>query len=120
MKRDMDLIRKILIEIENSQVYPIKENIEIEGYKEDVIIFHIILLKEAGLIEADFIKNSDGSTIAEVSRLTWEGYEFLDSTRNSNIWNKAKSIALNKTSGLTFTILKELLITLAREAVLNQ
>jgi len=120
MKRDIDLIRKILIKIEDSKECPIKGKIEIEEYKEDVIIFHIILLEEAGLVEADFTKIGDGTKIAEVSRLTWEGYEFLNSTRNIKIWNKAKSLVLKKTNGLTFTILKELLITLAREAVLNQ
>lgn len=121
MKRDMDLIRKILIKIEDSKEYPIRENIKIEGYEDDSINFHLILLGEAGLVEVDSKELSDGTTvIVEVSRLTWEGYEFIDSSRNNKVWNKAKSLVMKKTSGLTFTILKDVLISIAREAVLNQ
>ena len=121
MKRDMDLIRKILIEIENSKEYPIKGNLEIEGYDDDFINFHLILLGEAGLVKVDSIELSNGKIdIGEVSRLTWEGYEFFDSSRNEKVWKKATSLVMKKTSGLAFTILKELLIAFAREAIFNK
>ena len=120
MKRDMDLIRKILIKIEDTKEYPIRENIKIEGYDDDSINFNLILLGEAGIVEVDSKELTDGTKIiVEVSRLTWEGYEFLDSSRNNKVWNKAKSLVMKKTSGLTFTILKDVLISIAREAVLN-
>ena len=119
MKRDMDLIRKILIKIEDSKKYPIREKIKIEEYEDDSINFHLILLEEAGLVEVDLTKMGDGKPIVDVSRLTWEGYEFLDSSRNNKVWNKAKSLVMKKTSGLTFTILKDVLISIVREAILN-
>ncbi|MCK4358715.1 MAG: DUF2513 domain-containing protein [Candidatus Cloacimonetes bacterium] len=86
MKRDMDLIRKILIKIEDSKEYPIRENIKIEGYDDDSINFHLILLGEAGLVEVDSKELSNGTkVIVEVSRLTLKGYEFLDSSRNKKV-----------------------------------
>jgi len=58
MKRDMDLIRKILLSIEDHEEdTDLTEfnNLEKEGHSKSEIYYHIELLNEAGLIDATFL-----------------------------------------------------------------
>lgn len=90
MKRDMDLIRAILLALEEQSAYPRAINLEIEGYDKETISFHIMLLDEAGLIEA-FDATTHGSLNWMPQRLTWDGYEFLEAARNEKVWKKFKN-----------------------------
>lgn len=113
MKRDMDLIRKILLQIEDDG-----DVSSIEGYEEPVILKHLELLEEAGLINASF-KGADQTRIvsAHVERLTWSGHEFLDAARSDTLWNKAKGIIEKKAESVSFAILQSLLVQLAKSAM---
>lgn len=87
MKRDMDLIRKLLLLIEEQGHDKIRwiENVEIEGYTEQQISQHVWLLADGGYIEA--IDLSNMSRIAHRPRcLTWRGHEFLEAIRDKDIW----------------------------------
>ena len=54
MKRDMELVRKILLETEEASNNPIEWiALNIEGYDPEVISYHVKIMKEAGLIEAE-------------------------------------------------------------------
>lgn len=100
MKRDLDLIRLILLELEN------ENEISFSDYTQDQLNYHKALVKEAGF--ADGIvhyNNTDSSDIPDfvlLKRLTWEGHEFLDKAKNEKTWNKAKSIIKDK--GLTLSV----------------
>lgn len=90
MKRDMDLIRKILLAIEADE-HGFAPKIEIDGYTEEEIGYHAILLGEAGLVKvSDVTSMGNKSPEAIITRLTWAGHEFLDASRNNRIWNQAK------------------------------
>ena len=90
MKRDMDLIREMLLAIEaHPSGFGLK--IEIPNYTEEQINYHAFLLGEAGLAEVSSITtNYSKSPEAMVKHLTWAGHEFLDSARDNTIWNQAK------------------------------
>ena len=49
MKRDMDLIRLILLEIENSEPYEILR-LDLCGYEDSEVNYHLELLIAAGLV----------------------------------------------------------------------
>jgi len=90
MKRDMDLIREMLLAIE-SDAHGFAPKIEILGYTQEQINYHAFLLGEAGLAKViDTTSMGNESPEALVTRLTWLGHEFLDSARENNIWNQAK------------------------------
>lgn len=112
MKRDMDLVRKILLKMEarpqSESGYPLA----IDGYESDTINFHVVLLQEAGLITAI----DTGLQWLPVD-LTWEGHEFLDAARSERRWRKAMSIIEKQEGAVPFEILKELLLGFARDAV---
>lgn len=120
MKRDIDLIREILLKVEEEpyRYWDLGIELEINGYSEEGLSYHVLLLKEAGLVEARTLATPGSRFLTYLpQRLTWAGHEFLDASRDDTIWEKAKSRLLEKSGGLAFDVLKALLIELGRQAV---
>ena len=119
MKRNMDLIRAILIQIE--KYGEIRENPDLANYDKAEIGMHVTLMRDHGLIEASVTVAGDGPTYRVVSyrivKMNWEGYDFLEASRNDTIWQRAKKICLENTGGLTFDTLKQCLLDLASQAI---
>jgi hypothetical protein len=92
MKRDMDLVRVMLLAIEESP-HGFAPKIEISGYTQEQIGYHATLLKEAGLAEG-IETTTMGSQSPElmITRLTWLGHDFLDNARENQTWNQAKDM----------------------------
>jgi uncharacterized protein DUF2513 len=110
MKSDMDLHRKILLEIEKAP-YEKDEGMfdfAVEGYDRDSVSYHIMILDEARLIQARNLNRGITGFWVPI-RLTWEGHEFLDAARDNNRWNKAKG-AMTQVGGFALDVMKQLLI----------
>lgn len=119
MKRDMDLVRKILKLVQddpNPNRFTSLTPLEEEGYNREQIAYHVRLLAEAGLVETTDTSTLQGMSYG-VRNLTWQGHDFLDASRDDTIWEKAKNIVLKKTGGLAFDTLKATLIDLGKNAV---
>ena len=115
MKRDMDLIREILIVIENHEHGFAPDKLKIDDYNDEQIGFHVLLMGDYGLLRVnDFTRMDSKSPFASPGRITWDGYEFLELSRNSQIWQKAKDIITQKGVGLPFDMIKALLTTLIK------
>lgn len=123
MKRDMDLVRKILFAIEAHPptLGPLKINIE--GYSKEIIDYHLTLLKDAGFIEGinPGAKSGFGDIVAMTipMRMTWQGHEFLDACRNESIWNKAKDKLQSVGGEVPLEVVKSVLITPITKQVLG-
>ena len=114
MRRDMDLIRQILLEIAEKSTNDSALQIKIEGYSENVISYHVEILAQAGLICAtDRSQGPIGTRWFPIS-LTWDGNDFLDAAGNDTTWNKAKSIVKEKAGTVAFDVLKEILSGIAK------
>ena len=116
MKRDMDLVRKILIAIEREDG---NLNFDALGHEREQVYLHIELMKEHGLVDAMIDRDDDGPKheilMCNVECLTWDGHDFLDKIRNESIWEQAKRKCLNETGGLSFELLKGCLIYVAKQ-----
>ena len=108
MIRNMDLARKILFELEKAPFKTGWAEIQLDGYSQDEIVYHVMLLAEAGLIRAIDVSHGSNNIWRPV-RLTWEGHEFLDAARDDTRWNKAKGV-MDQVGGFVFDIGKQLLI----------
>jgi len=104
MKRDFDLIRKLLLFFEEKPDAGHIEVPPIENYEEMEIKYHLLLLYDAGLVRCEPAKSSSGDRVIYVIPfdLTWAGHEFLDKIRNEGIWGKTKETILSKGGQLTF------------------
>jgi len=83
MKREKDLCVKILQFIEENQTsYEpyISDNINIEGYTNVQIIYHLDLLEDGGLISIETIYTL-GNSWRRIERITNEGHDLLDEVR---------------------------------------
>lgn len=117
MKRDMDLIRKILSDVEATQT-----DGPLISLKDPHEAYQALLLKEAGLIEASIINGPFGKPRgAIIQRLTWNGHEFLDASRDNKIWKMAMEYIIKPGVSWTFPILMEWLKSEAqRHFTVNQ
>lgn len=106
MKRDIDLIRRILLDVEESEAGTPHMRIFFDGeFTDDVVNAHIELMVDAGLVEGSVTRSTQGIVRANVRRLTWAGHDFLDATRDATIWAKAKKTVLQKGSSFTIDLL---------------
>lgn len=115
MKRDMDLIRAILMAIEEMPTpRPRQTDFKLDGYDPEIVSYHVFLLNDAGLIQASDVSHNLAFAWAP-KRLTWAGHEFLDAARNDNIWAAAKKVC-GGAGSLSFDVLKGILVKLGTAA----
>ena len=118
MERDMDLVRRILHEVEKAPFDMGGVDVKLPGVSDEALQNHLLLLWEADLIHAMDASGGGNPQYLPI-RLTWIGHEFLDASRDDTLWNKAKGVVVKKTGGLTFEVLFALLKEWAKEAVLG-
>ena len=116
MKRDLDLIRRILFAVEARQETEAPFSVDVPGYSVEQIGYHVQLLSSAGLLRAmDFSGN--GPMDWQAQSLTWAGHDWLDATRSDTVWHKVKATAKDKGVTLTFELVKQLAVTLTASAL---
>lgn len=109
MKRDMDLVRSILLHCADSriEIVPLKSFEALADPK--VVVAHIRLLRDANLVSAEYRTSrlAPGNQTLLGWRLTWQGNEFLESVRDPEIWRKTKSGA-EKVGAWSIKLLSEI------------
>lgn len=117
MKRDMDLIRKIILWAEEQPPGPLRD-ITIEGYSDGAIAHHCYLLVDSGLAAGDDITTSASEFFPEyfITHLTSAGHDFADSVRNEYVWNEFWEMAKQKgIKSASMDVVKKLLDTQIRK-----
>jgi hypothetical protein len=113
MKRDMNLIRLLLLETEGEDPKP-----DLSTYSENQSVYHSALLIEAELVHGEVILDGSGQpTGAIILRLTWAGHEFLDAARNDTIWHKASDRIKKSGVDVTISLMKEILNQLLKQSL---
>jgi len=122
MKRDMDLVRKLLVCIEEDERATGRHGlmVSIEGYSDQEVEYHLRLIVGAGLVTTALADDGELDFLsAWPTGLTWEGHGFLEAARNDTIWKKATELVRRTTGGLAFELLKSTLIAFANRAVFS-
>jgi len=113
MKRDMNLVRLLLLEAEGEEPKP-----DLSTYTEEQQIYHEARLIEAGFLRGEVFKDAEGEERSScVMGLTWAGHEFLDAARNEGIWKKAGEHLKKAGINVTISVLQELLKKLLKESL---
>lgn len=87
MKRDMELVRKLLIDFSNGE-YKKSFNDSEEDRK---YIYHLELLKEAGFITYKEARSKTSYMLFDAPRISWNGNDYLEAISNDTIWEKTKT-----------------------------
>ncbi|MFK8184487.1 MAG: DUF2513 domain-containing protein [Phormidesmis sp.] len=116
MIRDLDLIRKILLEVESWPPNVSARNVDVEGYSAPAITYHALLLHEAGYIKGAVFGDPLYGKVINPTQLTWDGHEFLDEARDKTVWEKAKKVAA-KAGASSFSIFRPILTKVAAAEV---
>ncbi|WP_353198249.1 DUF2513 domain-containing protein [Sandarakinorhabdus sp.] len=109
MKRDMELIRKILFHIEACERPNGPDQIDLPEESPDAVSYHVSLLLEANLIQGMVQPDPNsvyGCWIYHPS-LTWNGHEFLDNVRDDAVWKKTKEGA-SKVGGWSISLVGDI------------
>lgn len=92
MKRDFDLIRKILFDLESrdARIVESSNDIKIDGYAQRDIDYNLELMKEADMVSADIQYYGLKRIICGNIRLLNCGHDVLDAIRDDTKWAKIK------------------------------
>jgi Hypothetical protein (DUF2513) len=112
MKRDWDVIREVLLEVEQIP----HEARTTFGYQisagqtavERSRAEHAFLLQEAGYVSALHCSNLDAGNVMLGPELSWAGHDLLDTLRSKPVWERIKTTAKEKGVELTFDAVKAL------------
>lgn len=117
MRRDMDLVREILLAVESYPHGYAPQTLSIEGYTQEQIGYHAYLLLQAGLVEG-LNRNLDQapSPSAIIINLTWSGHEFLSSSRSPTVWMQAKQVMAKVGDG-SFGVWQSVLTELVKHSL---
>ena len=104
MRRDMDLIRQVLLVAEAGPPYP-----QIEGYTPEAVRYHQMLAIDAGLIKGKYMSNmantSDVPSNVVVQGVDWAGHDFLEAIRDDSKWSKLKKYLTDTGKAVTLETL---------------
>ena len=123
MRRNMDLIRQLLLGLEGET--STQYEFDVEGVDDLEKWYNIDLLVQANLIRGVEVRWAADGTGPYVQTkglvaLTWEGHDFLNAVRDDSIWlqasEKAKVGGLDMQS-LTFEVVKSLCVSAAKHVL---
>ncbi len=105
MKKDWEIIRAILIRLEDSDTPNTVINAkDFSEYSEQEVAYNMRLLNEEEFIEANILESKSGSGLINTAlarRLKNKGHELLEIIRNDSVWSKTKNKF--KSSGVDMT-----------------
>jgi hypothetical protein len=117
MKRDMELIRKLVLALEAEPGYP-KNGVKVEGYSDEEIGYHSHLMMEDGLAHGvNVTHHGSPCPAAELTRLTWKGHEFADAVRDEARWKNAMTFIKEKAGAATVAMLTAVLTDLMKKSL---
>ena len=116
MKRDLDLVREILLRLEPlsatpEEPHPLdvgKPPLDIPDYTDQQVVYHIRIMRDGGLIRYDApLSGPGGVRIPRFGGLRWQGHEFLDDVRDPDTWEATKK-KLSKVEGVSLQVAWEI------------
>lgn len=115
MKRDLDLLRIILLKIEESNEPILLSDMVRALGNGPLIRFHVELLIDANYIDVRKIpvlgvQHPD----FYIYRLTNDGCDYLDAVRNDTVWSKCKDKLLPVGGTATLDVIKDVSVAVAK------
>lgn len=113
LKRDMALIREILLQLESGKLS--RDSISIGEWDTEEVIYHKYLIMDAGLATG-MHSNTLSDEDYHLNRLTNKGHDFVDAARSKTIWKTAQDKVLQIGGAITI----ETMINLLKKIINDQ
>lgn len=109
MKRDLDLVRSILIYVEKAEDEVDAEDLVTDSWPFATVAYHIRLMAHHGLVDlSDDTRDMNGEMLSlTVSGLTWDGQDYLDAIRDPKVWAKVKKTVKEAIGSTTFEVVRQ-------------
>ena len=122
MERDLELIRKIFLCLEEMPGRGEDLDLSFEGYDEKVVVYNMDLAIQAGLVEGNVRWAADTSDIFwwSIQSLTWDGHDFLNSVREEHVWKATqdKVASAGLTAGqVTLDVIKTVATSVIKQSL---
>jgi len=120
VKRDMEVVRKLLMFFEGKETPEAVEpaSIAVPGFDKAEVHYHVLLMCEAGLLVHERIESSTTpSRLVDALpfTLSWAGHEFLDAARDEGLWRQALNHIRSAGISVGIGLLEGVLISLAKQ-----
>ena len=106
MKRDFDVIREILLEVES------RNRIDIPSSRTEIRSYHGELLIKERYAESGRLLNT-----TTLTGLTWKGHDLLDSIRDDKVWSKTKIKLLEVGGSASLSVVKAIAEMVMKEGL---
>lgn len=109
MKRDLDLVRSILVTVEKAENSVDSDELLCDKWTPEQVTYHVQLMAHHGLLDIESVdKDMSGQVInVTVAGLTWDGQDYLDAMRDQKVWCRAKKVIKESVSSTTFDVVKQ-------------
>lgn len=95
MKRDMEVVRKILVIIAESEKKNFDERINIPGVTRDEVEYHLEIMRDANILKGN-LAYGDNRLIYHSLSLSWHGNDFYETFQSDGRWEGFKEWLSNK------------------------
>lgn len=120
MRRDMDLVRSILIQVEAADGPLDMGDMDPCGHTEEEVAYHIELMAQRGLVSATVRRAYGGAVmLCRVDALTWDGRDMLDAVRSERVWARARRAIADSVGTATFDVVKGVCSAIAQRMALD-
>lgn len=109
MKRDLDLVRSILIYVENAADEVDADDMATERWPIEMVAYHVRLMAHHGLVDVSRdVRDMNGGTIElTVAGITWDGQDYLDSIREPKVWGRVKKTLAGTVGSTTLDVVRQ-------------
>src|SRR5215203_241943 len=115
MKRDLDLVRQLLLQIEALPAGP-PVQYRTSEIEDPVLLAHFELAIAAGLVNGKLARSQGArGDVISISGLTWEGHEWIEMVRSQSVWSETKATLLEGAGALTYELVKEVAVKILRQ-----
>jgi len=119
MKRDMELVRKILMVLAEHEGESFVGRLNIDGYNNEIVDYHISIMLDGGLLTGRSQRGDDRLLCNDI-KISWLGNDLLEAIKNDTTWEKMKTFAKSKglnISDIPVEMLKEIAISVVRSII---
>lgn len=112
MKRDWDIMRSVLLEVEALNVKQTDEFVFFQPYNSEDTegnrARHALMLEEMGYLKGKKYQTYSEERYLKSPELTMPGADLLDTIREKKMWDKSKEVSKERGVGIAFDTLKGL------------